>query len=156
MSEALCADCLIKITKAGLKELVCSNIIVYIPGVVKKEVVDAGKEKGCQDAYIVEDNIKSDLVKIVKSSSKYDNGDEALLALFNNKDYYAVATDDAKLVRHLKMKGIPFILPGLLIYNLMKNNLIKETQAQTALRQLSEFISEDEYSTVSLLMEKLK
>ena len=121
-------------------ELVCNNIVVYIPGVVKKEVVDAGKEKGCQDSYVVEDNIKADFVKIVKSSAKFDNGDEALLALFNKKDYYAVATDDAKLVRHLKMKGIPFILPGLLIFILMENNLIKKAQALMALKQLSEFI----------------
>jgi len=150
------ADCLIKITKAGLKKLVCDNSTVFIPGVVKNEVVDAGKQKGCQDALIVEKNIESDVIKIVESSSNYANGDEALIELFKNKNYHAVATDDAKLVRQLRIKGIPFILPGLIIYQLMQDHLVKEDQALSALKQLSEFISEDEFSTVRLLMEKRK
>jgi rRNA-processing protein FCF1 len=150
------ADCLIKITKAGLKELVCSNISIFIPEVVKKEVVDAGKQKGCLEALIVENNIGSDVIKIVESSSKYPNGDEALIGLFKNENYHAVATDDAKLVRQLRVKGIPFILPGLIIYQLMRNHVIKEEQALSELKQLSEFISEDEFSTIRLLMEKRK
>ena len=71
------------------------------------------------DALIVENNIESDVIKIVESSSNYANGDEALIELFKNENYHAVATDDAKLVRQLRVKGIPFILPGLIIYEQM-------------------------------------
>ena len=39
------ADCLIKLTKAGLKELVTTKDSVSIPEQVKREVVDAGKKK---------------------------------------------------------------------------------------------------------------
>ena len=41
------ADCLIKLTKAGLKELIAENATISIPETVKREVVDAGKIKGC-------------------------------------------------------------------------------------------------------------
>ena len=50
------ADCLIKLTRAGLKEFVCRQETLGIPVVVESEVVDAGKVKDCDDAYVVEKN----------------------------------------------------------------------------------------------------
>jgi len=150
------ADCLIKITKAGLKDLVGSRYIIFIPGVVQREVVDAGKEKGCSDAFIVEKNIAAKVIKIAETSRDHTNGDEALIALYRKEDYNAVATDDAKLTRFLRTKNIPFVLPALIIYQLLQDNLIGRKMALRALNQLAEFISEDEYSTVRLLMETTK
>ena len=118
------ADCLIKLTKAGLKDLVGKRDIIFIPDVVQNEVVDAG--------------------------------DEALVELFRKENYDAVATDDAKLTRLLRIKNIPFILPGLIIYQLVQDNMIDRKTALWALKQLAEFISEDEYSTVRVLMEKIE
>ena len=150
------ADCLIKLTKAGLKDFVGDRDLIFIPDVVQKEVVDAGKEKGCPDAFVVEKNIKANIITIVKSYSDHTKGDDALIALFRKKDYDAVATDDAKLTRLLRIKGIPFILPGLIIYHLLQDNMINRKTALWALKLLAEFISEDEHSTVRLLMEKTK
>ena len=150
------ADCLIKLTKAGLKDLVGKQDIIFIPEVVQNEVVDAGKEKGCTDAFIVEKNIEDKVIKIAESFSNHTKGDEALVELFRKEDYDAVATDDAKLTRLLRIKSIPFILPGLIIYQLVQDNMIDRKTALWALKQLAEFISEDEYSTVRLLMEKTK
>jgi len=150
------ADCLIKLTKAGLKDLVGSNVAVFVPEVVKREVVDAGKERARPDAFIVEKNIDGDVIKIAEASSDYPKGDEALIALFHKDKYDAVATDDAKLARRLKISGIPFILAGLLIYKLFQDAVINKKTAHWALEQLAEFISEDEYSTIRLLMEKEK
>ena len=150
------ADCLIKITKAGLKDLVGSRYIIFIPGVVQREVVEAGKEKGCPDAFMVEKNIEAEVITILETSLDHANGDEALIALFRRDEYDAVATDDAKLTRLLRIRNIPFILPGLIIYQLLQDDVIDSKTALWALRQLAEFISEDEYSTVRLLMEKIK
>jgi rRNA-processing protein FCF1 len=150
------ADCLIKLTKAGLKELVGSKDMIFIPQVVQREVVDAGKDKGCADAFVVEKNIQNRLLTIAKASSKYTKGDDALIGLFQKKEYDAVATDDARLTRLLRISGIPFILPGLLIYHLLQDDIIDRKTALWALKQLAEFISEDEYSTVRLLMEKTR
>jgi rRNA-processing protein FCF1 len=150
------SDCLIKLTKAGLKDIVGSKDIIYVPDVVQREVVDAGKEKGCPDAFTVEKNIEANIITIAEASSNYTKGEEALLALFRKEDYDAVATDDAKLMRLLKTNSIPFILPGLIIYQLFQGDMIDKKTALWAMRQLADFISEDEYSTVMLLMEKTK
>lgn len=150
------ADCLIKITKAGLKEFVGTKNIILVPGVVKREIVDTGKTKGCLDAFTVEKNIETNLITIVKDSSNYAKGDEALIALFREDVYDAVATDDVRFTRQLRIHGVPFILPGLIIYQLFKDDKIDKKTALWALQQLAEFISEDEFSTVRLLMERRK
>lgn len=148
------ADCLIKLTKAGLKELVGAKDTIIIPKIVKKEVVDSGKLKGCADAYVVEKNIDKKMIAIIETSSNYTKGDQALIALFRKNEYDAVATDDKKLTRLLKTYSIPFILPSLIIYQLFTNDLIDKKTALRSLKQLANFISEDEFSTVRLLMEK--
>ena len=150
------ADCLIKLTKAGLKDLVGSKDVIFIPEVVQKEVVDAGKAKACADAFVVEKNIETHVVTVAEASSNSRTGDEALIAHFQSKKYDAVATDDARLARLLRVSGIPFILPALIIYHLLQDDMIDRKTALRALKRLAEFISDDEYSTVRLLMEKTK
>lgn len=149
------ADCLIKLTKAGLKELICQNEKVVIPGVVKREVVDAGKSKGLPDADIVEKNIRHGLITIAKGvESNHRKGDQALVALFKQGRYAVVATDDAKLIRIFTAAGIPFILPALLLYSIYRQGLIDRTKSLDGLDRLSPFISEEEYSLTKLLLEE--
>ena len=150
------ADCLIKLTKAGLKELVCRQDTIVIPDIVKNEVVDAGKAKNCDDAFAVEINITKNFITIVNYASDVAKGDSALINLFPKGNYDAVATDDAKLIRKLRTYDIPFILPGLIILRFLKEGHITKIRAIRALNQLVEFISNDEFSTVRLIMEKIK
>ena len=125
------SDCLIKLTKAGLKDLVAEESIVTIPGIVEQEVVEAGKNKGCADAQIVEENIQAQKIHVMGSTQEYPKGDDALLHLYRREEFDAVATDDAKLVRRFKMYGIPFILPALILYKLWKDQLIDELTVYT-------------------------
>ncbi len=150
------ADCLIKLTEAGLKELIAENAFIDLPETVKREVVDAGKAKGRMDSFAVEQNIASQMIKVIQSPGDYAKGDHALVALFDKERYDAVATDDAKLTRKLRAHGIPFILPGLIINHLKKKGKISLTTARWALDQLAAFISEDEFSMTKLLLEKEK
>ena len=150
------ADCLIKLTKSGLKELVVAKDTIFIPEIVKREVVESGKMKGCVDADVVEKNIGKKMIAIIEASSNYTEGDQALIALFRKNEYDAVATDDKKLTRLLKTHNIPFILPSLIIFQLFTNDLIDRKTALRSLNQLADFISEDEFSTARLLMEKIK
>jgi len=151
------ADCLIKITKAGIKEKICRQFEVVIPLTIKEEVVDAGKAKSHPDADLVEKNIKAGLIVLESGkSSKRMKGDRALLEAFKISHYAAVATDDAKLTRLLRPSGIPFILPALLIFSVWKRGAIDQTTALNWLEKLSVFISEDEYSMVRLLLEEKK
>jgi len=156
MKVLMDADCLIKLTKAGLKELIAENAAISIPETVKREVVDAGKIKGCADAFAVAQNIASRIIDVIKSPLDYTKGDHALVAFFEKEKYDAVATDDAKLTRNLKAHGIRFILPGLIIHQLQKEGRINSITALWALDQLAEFISEDEFSMTKVLLEKGK
>ena len=79
-----------------------------------------------------------------------------MVAFFEKEKYDAVATDDAKLTRHLRAHGIRFILPGLIVYQLQKEGRITSNTAHWALDQLSGFISEDEFSMTRLLLENGK
>jgi len=151
------ADCLIKLTKAGIKESVCRNNAVNIPSIVVREVVDVGKTKGCADAFAVEENISLFLISIIHDERvNYKTGDQAVVDLFTFEKFDAVATDDAKLIRKLKTLGIPVLLPGLILYLSYKQGVINKEKSFRALDQLEPFISDDEYSTVRLLMETIR
>src|SRR4030043_1807741 len=132
------SDCLIKLTKAGLKEYICQRYEVTIPAIVKKEVVDAGKSKGFPDAELVEKNIQKDILQVAgKESLPHIKGDQALIEVFKRGRYEAIATDDAKLIRLLRSTGLRFILPGLLIYSLYQRNNIDKLTALNWLDKLS-------------------
>jgi len=148
------ADCLIKITKAGLKEALCRKDEVVIPLIVKLEVVDAGKAKGCADADAVEKNIQNGLICLFESSPRNRKGDQALIDSFNRERYDWVATDDTKLIRILRASNIPFILPALMIYSLYERGQIDQIMALDWLERLSAFISEEEYSMAVLLIKE--
>ena len=147
---------MIKLTKAGLKEFICQNEKIVIPGIVKREVVDAGKSKGLPDADIVEKNIRHGLITIVKEATlNHVKGDQALVAMFKRGRYTAVATDDAKLTRILQATGIPFVLPALLIFSICRRGLNDKVKGLNWLERLSPFISEEEYSVTKLLLEEI-
>jgi rRNA-processing protein FCF1 len=149
------SDCLIKLTKAGLKEDICKEFGITIPFTVKKEVVDIGKSKGLPDAELVEKNIENDLIRVTgKGSPVHLKGDQALIEIFKRGQYDLIATDDAKLTRLLKSMDIPYILPGLFICSLFQRSIINKSTALNWLEKLSDFISEDEYSMTKFLLEE--
>lgn len=153
MNILMDADCLIKLTKAGLKELVTDRCSVYIPAAVVREVVDAGKEKGCPDAFVVEENIGHGRLAVVGADVGWMTGDEALPRLFSTDKFTVVASDDAKLLRRLRTGNIPCLLPAVLLYRFQREGLLSREQALDSLERLSGHISLDEYGTVRLLME---
>jgi rRNA-processing protein FCF1 len=149
------ADCLIKLTKSGLKEPTCRFADVTIPRAVKREVVDAGKIKGQPDADLVDQNIRNELITIAEeSSSHHSTGDQALIDAFKEGRYAVIATDDAKLIRILRSAGIPFMVPALLIHAQYKKGEIDRKTALQWLDTLSVFISDEEYSVTKLLLEE--
>jgi rRNA-processing protein FCF1 len=150
------SDCLIKLTKTGLKESICKEDEVTIPSVVKKEVVEAGKSKGLLDAELVEKNIEEGLLRVIgkREFSASAKGDQALIETFNRGGYEVIATDDIKLIRSLKSIGIRFILPGLLIYSLYQRKKIDRATGLEWLEKLSSYISNDESSMVRFLLEE--
>jgi rRNA-processing protein FCF1 len=150
------SDCLIKLTKAGLKESICKQERIIIPETVKREVVDAGRRKGHPDAELIEENIRHGLITLAKEVAPgHVKGDQALVTMFKRGRYTAVATDDAKLARILRATGIPFVFPALLILSICRRGAIDKGKGLNWLERLSPFISEEEYSVTKLLLEEM-
>jgi rRNA-processing protein FCF1 len=156
MTILMDADCLIKLTKAGLKELICKQERIVIPRTVKREVVDVGKRKGHPDAELIGENIRHGLIMLAKEvASDHVKGDQALVAIFKRGRYSAVATDDAKLTRILQATGIPFVLPALFIFSICRRGVIDKAKGLNWLEKLSPFISDEEYTVTRLLLEEM-
>ena len=145
------ADCLIKLTKSGFKECVIEVFEIAIPEVVLAETVDAGMQKGCADAEIIQRNILQKRLHVEPGQHADFKGDDALISQFHTQRFDCVATDDQKLTNRLKQHNIPYLLPATIIYAIYADEKITRQEALSALEKLSEFISEAEYSSTRLL-----
>ena len=149
------ADCLIKLTKAGLKERVCQAFSICIPSRVKEEVVDNGKAKELPDAVIIDDNIARDLIKVIEvQGSKNVAGEQDAVALFQAGGFDAIGSDDKQFLRHLKLFSIPYLTPATCIAVMHKQGILRSLDALKSLDELAAHISESEYHTVKLFIEK--
>lgn len=144
-------DCLIKLTKSTLKELVCRNFSVIIPQMVKEEVVDNAQEQ--PDARIIEGNIEKGLLTIDRTRSSGQKGEEAVFAVFQQGEFDAVCSDDKRFIKRLRLFDIPYITPSVFIAILLKKGKLTIKDAYKKLDSLSPFVSEDEYNAVKFVLE---
>jgi rRNA-processing protein FCF1 len=141
------ADCLIKLTKAKLKELVCKNFTVIIPQTVKKEVVD--NAQGHPDAITLRENLKKDLLTVNKLRSSSKKGEDAIFTIYKSGKFDAICSDDKRFIKRLQLFDIPYITSSVFIAILWRTT-IKE--ARKKLDSLSPFISDDEYNAIKLIL----
>ena len=146
MKVLMDADCLIKLTKAGLKEAVCVHLSVTIPQIVKHEVVDLGKNH--PDSMMIKDNLGKGLLSLSGVETPDVKGEEAVLAVFQSGGFDAVCSDDKRFVRRLRALGVPYIPPAVCVFLLLKQGKVNLPDALEKLELLSPFISSDEYHTV--------
>lgn len=128
MKVVMDSDALIKVTKASVKDVVVSNIEVFVPGEVKREVVDEGKAKGYPDAIIIEDNIRKGKIKVMDTRSDeltesvigslhLLGGEADSFRLFKQGNYDAITSDDQRFLDLVDGLSIPFTTPtSLLLY----------------------------------------
>ncbi len=148
------ADCLIKLTKAGLKEEVCKAFAVTIPQRVKEEVVEQGKRKDLPDALVIERNISAGLVTVRSAGGgKTSLGEKEAILLYQKGGYDAIASDDRRFVRQLRTFDVPYLTPAVIVVLMVKNNILKVPDALLRLDALSHYISESEYYSVKLALE---
>ena len=140
------ADCLIKFTKAGLKEAVCAHLSVVIPQGVKREVIDLGKNH--PDSMVIKDNLDKGLLSLSGVETQDVKGEEAALAIFQKGGFDVILSDDKRFVRRLRALNIPYITPAVCIVLLLKQLEITRPDALEKLESLRLFISSDEYNTV--------
>ena len=74
------SDCLIKLAKAGLKELVCSMFTVVIPQLVKKEVIDNGGAH--PESAAVARNVEQGVLSVARRWRGESKGEDAALRLY--------------------------------------------------------------------------
>jgi len=146
------SDCLIKITKSGLKKIVCKNFNVTIPSRVKEEVVNAGIKYDYEDAYIIDSNIRNGLIEVERQKSKFKKGEQQILNIFQSKKYDAVATDDSRFIKILKLANINYIIPSVFIVLLFNKGIINFEEACKKLDDLAAFISDDEYMAARIFL----
>jgi rRNA-processing protein FCF1 len=151
MKVVMDADCLIKLTKANLKELVCDSVAVVIPRAVKEEVVD---EAGpYPDAKRIQENIDKGLITIHRSHDPAVKGEAAALAIFSQGKFDAVCSDDKRFIKRLRLFEIPYITPAVFVAVLLRKGKLRLTEAHKRLDSLSPYISDDEYTTVKLVLD---
>lgn len=145
------ADCLIKLTKAKVKELVCKNYTVIIPDKVKEEAVDNAVEHS--DAFIIKENLERGLLTVSKSLFSSQKGEDAVLSIYKHGGFTAICSDDRRFIKRLQFFDIPYITPAVFIAMLLKKGEMKKEEAFDKLELLSPFISDDEYNMVRLILE---
>jgi rRNA-processing protein FCF1 len=146
MNVLMDADCLIKFTRTGLKETVCTHLSVVIPQVVKREVVDLGKNH--PDSIVIKDNLDKGLLSLSSVETRKAKGEEAALTIFQKGGSDAILSDDKRFIRLLRALDVPYLTPAVCIVILLKQGKINLQDALEKLELLSHFISSDEYNTV--------
>ena len=142
---------MIKLVKSSLKEPVCANFSVMIPQLVYKEIIEDGKEH--PDAVVVRNNLERKLLTRSKQEVQVGKGEEAVYAVFQKGNYDAICSDDKRFTKRLRLFDIPYLTPAVLIALLLKKQKITVEEALNKLESLSPMISDEEYSTVKVVLE---
>lgn len=154
------SDCLVKLTKAGAKEAVALAMEIHIPPLVKKEIVDEGRELGYQDAFTIEENIGKKAVHVVKLLRKQHTarpaakGEMEAITLYLEGGYDAIASDDRRFLKKLETANIPYLTPSACVIFLYKNGAVVKSEALNMIEELRLLISREEYMIARFVMEE--
>jgi len=153
------SDCIIKITKAGIKEGICSLAELYLAPLIVKEVIDEGKKKGCGDAFEIERNLSDKKLMTIrhgeaKTHQTFLKGEMELVSIFKGGGFDAIASDDAAFLKKIERLNVPYLTPATLLLVFVRKRRLAAAKAVEYLQELKGFISDDEFLTVRLFLEK--
>lgn len=156
------ADALIKLIKAGAKEVVSRFAEVWIPPRVHREVVVQGKRGGHPDALQAEANVTARRIRIVArrrwalgpEAALLSGGEREVLAAFRGGTFDAVVSDDQRVLTRLEAFEIPFFTPGALLVLLARRGQLERRQVADLLERLRPWISAEEYAVCSMALEE--
>jgi len=144
------SDCLIKLTKAGLKEQVCDAWEICVPQAVRQETVDATPAR--PDAERIRANMVAGRIAVATGAAPRGKGEDAVLRLYETGGFDAVATDDTRFIRRLRGLGVPYAVPGVMVVRLRLAGLLGQGDAQQAMDALRPHISAEEYAAAQLML----
>ncbi len=155
MNVAMDADCLIKLTKAGLKEAICDVWHVVIPPLVRDETVTRGR--GLPDAEQIQANIDSERIIVAEGNpdgqiKHHIKGEDAVLELFRGGGFDAIASDDARFVRRLRTLAVPHAVPAVLVVRMFRERVLTVEEALDALDALRGHINADQYAVARVIV----
>ncbi len=145
------ADCLIKLTKSNLKEVVCEQFDVQISQRVKEEIVDDAE--GHPDAAVIKANIDTALISLCRSPSPSKKGETEILAVFLRGGYDAICSDDKRFIKRMRFSNIPYLTPAVFIVLLVRNGKLTADEGLEKLDALSFFVSDEEYTVSKAILE---
>ena len=144
------SDCLIKLAKSSLKEIICSSFAVSIPPIVKKEIIE--DSAGQPDSLLIKQNLEKKLLAVSEQEMSAAKGEEGLFKVFQSGRYDAICSDDKRFIKRLRLFQVPYMTPGVLIVLLLKKKKITVHEALRKLELLSPMISDEEYATVKVVL----
>ncbi len=144
------SDCLVKLTKAGLKERVCAAWDIHIPALVRRETT--AEAARFPDAVQIRDNIAAGLITVAADRRRRKQSEDAALDLFGSGEFQAIATDDTRFIRRLRGLGVPFAVPAVILVRLRNEGILTRDQASEALEALSPLISPEEHAVAELML----
>jgi rRNA-processing protein FCF1 len=144
------ADCLIKLTKAGLKEHVCEAWKVVIPAIVRRETVE--QAPGLPDAARIKQNIAAGRIAVNEAHVRAAKGEEVVLHLYQGGGFDAVASDDARFIRQLRGLGVPYAVPAVIVVRLCREGILTADLALKALAELRPHIGPDQHAAALLMI----
>jgi len=151
MKVAMDADCLIKLTKAGLKERVCDAWQISIPQAVQRETVE--QSPLLPDAVRIRTNLEAGRLDVAADKHRRKwKGEDAVLRLYQDGSFDAVATDDTRFIRQLRGLGVPYAVPAVILIKLWQSDIIADDQALWCLASLRPHISADEHAVAHLIL----
>lgn len=141
------ASTLILLAKIELLGDLSRELDVIIPKVVEEE---ATAKKDSFDAKMIRSLIEEGKIRVepVKNEGtveelmrdfKMDEGEAAVLTLFEKKDADLIATDDGQLIKAAKVMGIPFVNSISFLIRAKEKGILDEDIALEKLRKLEEF-----------------
>src|SRR3989338_9069831 len=146
------SDALIKLTKSELIEDIAKKSNLSISEEVFKEVVIEGKRRLYEDAFKIENMVKKNLIKKLKVKRAKNDlevgaGETSTLALYKEKKFDIIVSDDRKFLNVLDKEEIKFVTPLGLIVALVKKGGLDKKKAINGIKNIKNLVREDIYDS---------
>jgi hypothetical protein len=154
MRVVMDADCLIKLTKARLKESVCAAYEVLLPPEARREVMKNAPEH--PECAVIAQNLASSLLGVIPVAGGSATGEAAALAAYQRGGYDGIGSDDKRFVNRLRILGVPYITPAVFIVLLAREGHVGVPEALDKLDRLAPLVSDEEATVARLHLESLR
>jgi hypothetical protein len=149
------SDGLIKLAKAGALERVIGAWTCFVPRAVYVETVERGLEAAYPDADAISQALPSAAIRppvrhprataLLTGRRGLGPGEQAALHLFFQARADAIVTDDAAFVAMLGAAGLRYLVPALVLVQLVQERRLESREALGCLERIQPFIRAEVY-----------